>query len=509
MALFSYNAADAAIRISVDSFSYEIDEQTNTAAVVGLANGVTTVNNPIFPNQINYNDNKFTIVEIKQSAFSDGNGFIGDNEMLTGILTLPSTIKVIGKDAFNECTKLTGTLVIPEGVTTIAYGAFSFCQGFTGSLKLPNSITSMGEYAFAYCYGFDGQLTLPNHITEIAKSTFISCNFTGELVISESVTKIGDSAFMRNKFTGKLLIPRRVTEIANGAFYGNANITSLIIGESVIKIGAWAFDTCTELKEIELPASIKYIGGMAFNACDNISSIICNAITPPTISDPYQDKAQYEQTAFSSSAHNNAKLFVPSESIEKYKTKFDWGDFKSINPIASEATGIILNNDNISIEVGEQYGLVATIIPDNATDKTIVWTTSNPAIVTVNSLGIMTGASVGTANVTATCGGVTATCKVTVKPVTVTTITKFSATDAPNSDNWIRPTSKGIQISVESGEGVAIAIYKINGTLVYSQIVEGGAMVSDMITRDTLAQGTYVVTVKSGDILKSKKIIIR
>ena len=58
--------------------------------------------------------------------------------------------------------------------------------------------------------------------------------------------------------------------------------------------------------------------------------------------------------------------------------------------------------------------LTATVKPDDATDKTVTWTSSNPAVATVDETGKVHAVAAGTATITATAGDKTATCKITV-----------------------------------------------------------------------------------------------
>ena len=64
----------------------------------------------------------------------------------------------------------------------------------------------------------------------------------------------------------------------------------------------------------------------------------------------------------------------------------------------------------------------ANVLPTNASSKTLSWSSDDNNIATVTQTGVVTGVNVGTTNITATAmdgSGVSATCKVTVNPVTI------------------------------------------------------------------------------------------
>lgn len=67
------------------------------------------------------------------------------------------------------------------------------------------------------------------------------------------------------------------------------------------------------------------------------------------------------------------------------------------------------------VTAGETITLTATVSPENATNKTVTWTSSDTAIATVDSTGKVTGVAAGTAKITAKAGEKTATVEVTVK----------------------------------------------------------------------------------------------
>ena len=63
-------------------------------------------------------------------------------------------------------------------------------------------------------------------------------------------------------------------------------------------------------------------------------------------------------------------------------------------------TGVTLNNSEITILVSETAGLIATVSPEEATDKSVSWMSSDDNIATVNSTGLVTAISVGGAIIT-------------------------------------------------------------------------------------------------------------
>ena len=78
-------------------------------------------------------------------------------------------------------------------------------------------------------------------------------------------------------------------------------------------------------------------------------------------------------------------------------------------------SGITLDKTELALIVGDAAAqLKATVAPDNATDKTVTWTSDNPAVATVDATGKVTAVAEGEATITAKAGDKTATCKVTV-----------------------------------------------------------------------------------------------
>ncbi len=78
-------------------------------------------------------------------------------------------------------------------------------------------------------------------------------------------------------------------------------------------------------------------------------------------------------------------------------------------------TGLTLDRHEVSLTTGDSDTLVATITPDNATDQTVVWSSSDHTVVAIDGNGNITAMKAGTATITATsANGISDSCVVTV-----------------------------------------------------------------------------------------------
>lgn len=82
-------------------------------------------------------------------------------------------------------------------------------------------------------------------------------------------------------------------------------------------------------------------------------------------------------------------------------------------------TSVQLDQTEITMEEGKAIALVAIVLPEDATHPEVSWSSSDPAVVSVNERGELQLLKKGTATITATADGVSATCPVTVKAPTV------------------------------------------------------------------------------------------
>lgn len=84
--------------------------------------------------------------------------------------------------------------------------------------------------------------------------------------------------------------------------------------------------------------------------------------------------------------------------------------------ISVPAESIVLNSTELQLTVGGTGQLAAVVMPENASDKTVVWSSSDEAVLTVGQDGTLHAIAAGTVTVTASCGNASASCTVTVIP---------------------------------------------------------------------------------------------
>ena len=282
-----------------------------------------------------------------ENSSSTEYGQITQMNNLTGTLTLPSTIKIIGNGAFRGC-DFSGPLLLPEGLETIGGFAFANCQFFTGDLHVPESVTSIGDGCFSGMKGVNGWITLPSGLREIGNETFSYLDFTG-IEWPENLQSIGFGAFRYSTIKNDIKIPESVVDIADMCFY-HAKLKHLILPPNISRVPEYflnnensdvsnglrdtlyipdkveviehsAFVGCMALDAVILPASLQRIENDAFLSCFNLSYIRCDAVEPPSLNG----------IVFEGVQKDNFTVEVPEHSVDAYRNAPGWSEFKRIS----------------------------------------------------------------------------------------------------------------------------------------------------------------------------------
>ena len=188
--------------------------------------------------------------------------------------TIGNCVEEIGQSAFEGC------------------DAMQFC-------RIPNSVKTIGVYAFRHCSGLT-ECSLPSGIETIGANAFQNCISLSFINLPNGITSLGDYVFDNCLNFRYINIPNSLTEIPRRCF-----------------------SNCDGLTDIELPSSITYIDQEAFYDCNSMYSMTLHSITPPTL--------HYWAL---SHINPNIKIYVPSQSVEVYKTAEYWSNYaNNIYPI--------------------------------------------------------------------------------------------------------------------------------------------------------------------------------
>ena len=137
-----------------------------------------------------------------------------------------------------------------------------------------------------------------------------------ELTQFTSVTSIPQNAFRGCPQLGEISLPAGVTIVGDSAFNLTSSLKTINLSSSLKTISEYAF-YLSGLAQIDLPSTITTIGSNAFQYCYYIKTIIVRATTPPTLG----SNALYGVTP--------TAIYVPSASVEAYKSASGWSAFAS------------------------------------------------------------------------------------------------------------------------------------------------------------------------------------
>ena len=112
-------------------------------------------------------------------------------------------------------------------------------------------------------------------------------------------------------------------------------------------------------------------------------------------------------TLLGGAAYGSAEM---KASYDALSALWDGGDAPEVVPVQS----VTISQGTLTLTVGDTATLTATVLPDNATDKTVTWTVSPSGFARVVG-GVVTAQAAGSCTVTASCGGKSASCAVTVE----------------------------------------------------------------------------------------------
>ncbi|MBQ0012731.1 MAG: leucine-rich repeat protein [Clostridiales bacterium] len=381
-----------------------------------------------------------TVTVIEDTAFASCKGFTS--------LSLPDTITEIKQDTFRYCSGLKGTVKIPSKVTFIGQTAFSYCSSVE-SFEFPESLEKISNYAFEGCTSLSGDLQLPDKLTSIGDYAFNYCTYDGTIYLPKNLEHIGHGVFASCKESA-VVIPDGMTTIGNGMFMCCENLTSITISDSVTSIGSWAFLQSGLKGEVLIPDSVRLIENYAFSECENLTKVTVpagctlgegvfeatNAVIETAPAVPVSG-VTLNQSSLSLEVGDSSQLTATiapktatvldvnwTSSNESVVTVDAEGNIKAISEgqatITATSAGdntkkaeckvtvyipvesVSLDFTQITLNAGDTQQLTASVAPDNASVKSVTWSSSNNSIATVDANGKVTALKEGKIKIRAT-----------------------------------------------------------------------------------------------------------
>ena len=415
-------------------------------------------------------------IEIPESVTEIGSHTFSNTKL--GSIRVPDTVTDMGDHVFSGCTELK-EVTLPNIRQNIMAGMFEGCTSLE-KIVLPETVTAIRSDAFEGCTALK-DITWSKAPEIIESNAFRNCSALKEVTIPGTVKSIGDCAFLNCDALTTVTIPDSVTSIGEQVFYDCDALTTVKLGSGLKSIPASTFEHCDVLESLRIPRRVTTIGDNAFKDCVKLTSITIprsvtkissNAFSYPKILTIYGVSGTYAETF----AKENSIKFVDQQikattaSLDKTELTINKGaaaqlnlsvtpenftdivDWKSTDTnivtvsdngvvkavgvgtatvkvtvgdvsasckvtVLQPVTGINLNKSSLTMDALGTFQMTASVYPDSANDKRITWSSSDPAIASVDENGLVTALKKGTATITAAAmdgSGVKSTCKVTV-----------------------------------------------------------------------------------------------
>ena len=461
-------------------------------------------------------------IDIPETVTTIGEYAFANCKNLTTVTGMKNVTK-IGRYAFYNCSNLK-EITIPKSLTDCSYGIFSGCSNlktikfekgittipkhlFDGSsdysydswfdgleeIDIPETVTTIGEYAFDNCKNLTTVTGMKN-VTKIGDGAFYNCSNLKEITIPDTVESMGTSIFYGCSSLKKIVWSKSIKEIENNAFKGCSSLTEIIIPDGVTSIGNNAFQNCTSLASVRIPNSVTSLGTYIFDGCSSLTDValgkgltlissymFSNCESLKNIKIPYnveaiESYAFLNDTAFTEitiprkTTAINSNAFSYPEKLNIYGISGTYAEtFANENNIKftnreENASKVELNESQITLDSADNYQLSAYIYPSTASNKNVVWESSDPSVATVDDNGMVTALKKGTAKITVKAmdgSNVSASCTVTVKNTTYVCDTVDKIESQHNyenecSDSWIYTIEGAECIEVGFDERTAV-----------------------------------------------------
>ena len=326
--------------------------------------------------------------------------------------------------------------VIPNSVTSIGGYAFYYCSDLT-SVTIPNSVTSIGNYAFSGCSGLTDIYTYIDNPANVTLGYDVFTSVPVATCILHVPSGTIDAYHEANQWNAFINIVEYIADASNRLWMedfaiepGETKSVSLMLDNDKV-FTAFQLD-------LVLPEGISIVTKsngkpnviintdraddhqMVTNIRKNgnVSILMMSLESTPIMGNSGEIVSmQFKASDTFSGTHRieliDIELTEPDGTATKpadtYCTVTDHNE-----PTTVLATSITLDQIEAELTAGQTLQLTATVLPENATDKTVAWTSNDENVATVSADGLVTATGKGKCYITATMLNKSATCHVVV-----------------------------------------------------------------------------------------------
>jgi transglutaminase/protease-like cytokinesis protein 3 len=164
-------------------------------------------------------------------------------------------------------------------------------------------------------------------------------------------------------------------------------------------------------------------------------------------------------------------------------------------------TDVSLDKESLELKVGETWQLKAAVLPQDASDPSISWSSADPGVASVDQDGMVEGKAVGMTEIYVTTidGQLQDTCQVTVTPDV--------GIDKTKTYQWLifpNPTHDFLTIETQSPGQYFIEITSLNGQVIFTREM---VRVTNQLDLSSFQKGVYFITIRSKDFVATRKMI--
>ncbi len=246
------------------------------------------------PSSIVLNENVYDVTSIQEYAFS--NDYDHNNESKLVKVTIPDSVKNIGKYAFFRCINLKD-IELSNNLESIGINAFYGCISLE-TILLPESIDSIGSGAFYDCEKLT-RILIPYGVTSMGSNVFKNCEIIKIYCEVESKPSEWNAEWNSSKSVYWEINENTYIELDSIAYVvqNNEAIVTMYVGNErelvihdTITINEITYNVTTipeyalqklNIKSIVIPSSIVTIGNYAFNYCTFLK-IYCDIESAPS-----------------------------------------------------------------------------------------------------------------------------------------------------------------------------------------------------------------------------------